>query len=849
MTEDEKKREERLGGQSAEPAPGNAEPTCGEGGCNPSESVRNPGCDLDDPRFHTLIEASLDPFFITDSDGVILRSNKAASRVTGRSSRHLAGMELCECFTEPAEVREAWKELLKEGAVGDISLKIRRRDGEIYNIRFNASLFNDESGRIAGAFAAARDITKRKRREKELRKYREHLEDLIAERTSELAKANELLRLQVIERKRIETALRESEGRFRRLAEHAPDIIYRYEIKPQRRYSYVSPGVEVVTGRTAEEYYADPNLAFRLVHPEDRPLLEALLRAGGQAESLPAFCLPSLRWLRGDATVVWTEEHTVPIFDDAGNLVAVEGIARNITQRKQAELALQTAHQQLSGIIEFLPDATFVIDRERKVIAWNMAIEEMTGVSKQEILGKGDYAHSVPFYGESRPVLIDLIFSEEAKFELRYDCVQKKGHTLYAEAFAPKAYQGKGAYLWVTASPLCDAAGNLIGAIESIRDITDAKRDQEALRTTTQQLQGIIEFLPDATFVIDRERKVIAWNLAIEDMTGTSKEDILGRGDYAYAYPFYGEPRPILIDLVFSEEAEYRKKYDYVITKGHTLYAEAFVPKVYGERGAYLWITASPLYDGAGNIIGAIESIRDITERKKLEDALRSNAERIKHFAYSVSHDLKSPIIGINGLTRLLHRQYRDFLDAKGKLFCDQILKASEQVVTLIEEINVYIKTKEIPLDFETIQPKEIIRIVKNEFEALLSVRQIEWKEPESIPSFKADRVSVLRVLRNLVDNALKYGGENLSEIKVGYRSTPEYHVLSVTDDGVGIKGEDTEKIFGLFQRNETSKGVEGTGLGLAIVKEIAEKHKGKVWVEPGVTRGTSFFVYISKDL
>ena len=125
----------------------------------------------------------------------------------------------------------------------------------------------------------------------------------------------------------------------------------------------------------------------------------------------------------------------------------------------------------------------------------------------------------------------------------------------------------------------------------------------------------------------------------------------------------------------------------------------------------------------------------------------------------------------------------------------------------------------------------------------------IKWVEPETIPIIRADRVSILRVLRNLVDNALKYGGEELSRIKIGYGSTEEHHILSVSDDGVGIKGEDTEKIFGVFQRNETSKGVEGTGLGLAIVKEIAEKHKGRVWVEPGVKKGTTFYLYISRDL
>lgn len=801
---------------------------------------------LGDSFSRALVEANVDPFFVLDSNWRICLANKAASKVTGRSSEELQGMDFCGNFADPAKVREALVEAVKAGAVRECPLTMPRGDSVTF-VLMNAFVYRDDGGRAVSVLATARDVTQRMRRKKELRRYREHLEEVVEERTLALANANELLQQHIVERKNAEVALRGSEERFRRLAENAPDIIYRYELIPLRRFSYVSPGVERITGHTPDEYYTDPELCFKLVHPDDLPLLESVFR-GTPIESLSPSSFPAVRWLHKDGSIIWTEEHTVPIRDESGQLVAIEGIARNISERKKVERALQDALQRLAGIVEFLPDATFVIDRERKVIAWNLAIQEMTGVTKEAILGKGDYAHAVPFYGRARPMLIDQIFSRDADFENECGQLTRKGQTLYAEAFVPRVYGGKGAYLWLTASPLYDATGSLIGAIESIRDISEYRQAQEALRTTSEQLQGIIEFLPDATLVIDRERKVIAWNRAMEEMTGMSKEETLGRSEYAYAVPFYGNARPVLIDLVLSKDEEAKREYESVRTKGETLYAEAFVPMLNGGQGAYLWLTASPLY-GGGKLIGAIESMRDISEYRKLENALRTNADKIKWFAYSVSHDLKSPIIGMNGITRLLHRQYRDFLDEKGRNFCDQILKTSEQVLALIEEINVYIKTKEIPLDFETISPKEVIEIVRNEFATLLSIRQIKWVEPETVPVIRADRVSILRVLRNLVDNALKYGGETLSKIKIGYGATDEYHILSVGDDGVGIKSEDREKIFGVFQRNETSRGVEGTGLGLAIVKEIAEKHKGRIGVEPGLKKGITFSLYISKRL
>lgn len=533
----------------------------------------------------------------------------------------------------------------------------------------------------------------------------------------------------------------------------------------------------------------------------------------------------------------------------AGLALANELLQREISERKLAEEAHRLAHHRLQGIVESLPDATFVVDQEGKVIAWNRAMEELSGLKAEEILGKGDRAYAIPFYGESRKILVDLVCSHDQHVPAHYDFVRKVGDTLYAEAYVPAAYAGKGAYLWMTASPLFDRSGKPIGAIESIRDISEYKRAEEALQAEHHKLLDIIDFLPDATFVIDRDRKVIAWNRAIEEMTGVPKEEMLGKGDYAYAVPFYGVRRPILIDQVFEGEVDVRSRYDYVMQKGSSLYAEAFVPMVYGGQGAYLWIIASPLYDRKGEHIGAIESIRDVSEHKKMAETLRENAEKIKHFAYSVSHDLKSPIVGINGLIRLLHQQYRDRLDERGRRYCDQVLKVSEHILALIEEINVFIKTKEIPLDFEWIQPKELIRMIRDEFGAPLSVRKIKWVEPDDIPAIRADRLSMLRVMRNLVENAIKYGGKDLSEIRIGYEQTEQFHIFTVSDDGVGINTCDREKLFRVFERNETSRGIEGTGLGLAIVREIAERHLGKVWVESVERKGTTFYVYIAKDL
>jgi len=221
----------------------------------------------------------------------------------------------------------------------------------------------------------------------------------------------------------------------------------------------------------------------------------------------------------------------------------------------------------------------------------------------------------------------------------------------------------------------------------------------------------------------------------------------------------------------------------------------------------------------------------------------------LKFFAYSVIHDLKSPTIGIYGLTQLLHKHYKDALDERGKSYCDQILKASLHIAALIEKINVYIATKESPLRIEKTNIKEILRIVRDEFSPRLALRQIKWLEPDAMVEIEADKLSILRVFTNFVDNALKYGGEDLSEIRIGYEESEDFHTLSVSDNGAGIRKKDRERIFLAFRRGDTYETVEGVGLGLAIVAEIAERHGGIVWTEFREDTWTTFYISIAKHL
>lgn len=276
-------------------------------------------------------------------------------------------------------------------------------------------------------------------------------------------------------------------------------------------------------------------------------------------------------------------------------------------EKNQEELAL--AHQQLETIINFLPDPTFVIDVHGRIKHWNRAMEDLTSIKAKEMYGKGNYEYAVPFYGNRQPMLIDIVLMPKKEIQSRYPFLDVDSSGIYRE----KTYtnvRNQILYLSAKASPLFDHHGRLIGAIESVRDITERKTTENVLRQSEEKFRNILESIQDGYFEVDITGKFTFFNNILFNAVGYSAHEILGT---SYRY-LMDEENAHRVQTIFNRVYQTKRPYEdfgwYVIKKdGTKLFVEC---------------TVLPIMEG-NEVKGFRGLLRDFTERKKAEEALKKS--------------------------------------------------------------------------------------------------------------------------------------------------------------------------------------------------------------------------------
>ncbi len=399
----------------------------------------------------------------------------------------------------------------------------------------------------------------------------------------------------ITKRKRTEELIRASEERYRLLAENISDVIFIVDLN--FKFLYISPSVYQLRGYTAEEAMQIP--IEKTVTPDSfkrisKTLMEQIeLLKSGKRDPHASHTV-ELEEYRKDGSTIWVEMKLNGIYDNDGNLTSLLGVTRDITVRRRVNEIIQAKEQELRSIFESMSDCLVITDEQLRIVNVNDGASQMTGFTKEELLGRN---------------AIEILDKNELDRAIKSltNRMQKK-ITLEREDFKIRIKDGSLRYVNINISNLNDTSGKLIGFVGVIRDITERKKIEETIRTSEAKLKSIFDAMRDAIAIVDMNIKFVQWNQAALDITGFTAEEMPGKSGVDLVIP---EDQPKLMDELekqFKGTASERQIYRGQFPKGMK----------------YLEMSVSGLKDSAGNLTGFVAVVRDVTERVKMEEEIRS---------------------------------------------------------------------------------------------------------------------------------------------------------------------------------------------------------------------------------
>ena len=467
-----------------------------------------------------------------------------------------------------------------------------------------------------------------------------------------------------------------------------------------------------------------------------------------------------------------------------------------------SEKALRESESRLFDIIDFLPDPTFAIDREGKVISWNRAMEEMTGVSSSEMLGKGDYEYSLPFYGERRPILIDLINEPDEVIAKKYTNIVREKGFLIADTSLPRP-RGRPMWLMGKAGPLFNRQGEIVGAIEAIRDLTSRKEAEEALRKSEERFRILLQNVNDGLIVYDVSAagpgKIREANDRACQMLGYTLKELIGLTIRDISVPEHAARIP----QITGEMAAMKR----------AIFETEFLRKDGTRVSAEI---STRLFDLENREV-ALAAMRDITERKRVEEEKTRHTAELKQYADALSrtnsklnlmnsitrHDILNQITAVTGYLDLMNTTVTD-PGLRG--FIQPALLASENIENYIrfskeyQEIGIrspgWFPIRNLIVSSTAGLPLDPVRLV-------IDIRNLE---------IFADPL-LEKVFYTFIENALRHG-KGMTQIRFSSQKSGTSLVIVCEDDGPGVPPQFKEKIFdrGYYLH---------TGYGLFLSREI----------------------------
>ena len=738
-------------------------------------------------KFRLFVEQSSDGLVLTDEHGIIIEWNQAQEQLTGFKREESLSQPLWKVQPSflPASMQlSGVEEQLKQKIL--VALQSGQAD-------FLDKLIETAMFRRDGVKVIVQQVT-------------------FSIKTSQGYRLGSISR-DITQLKQAEEELRASEERYRMLVEVSPIATW---ISKNQVIAYVNPAALQVLGATDPKEIVGKS-TFDLIHPDYHPVVRE--RISQMMEKRKVVPLMEEKYVRLDGSIVDVEVIATPFITPEGTIIQV--FFQDITKRKQAEEALRESEARHRALVEsqidlvsrYLPDTTLTFV--------NDAFCKFYGKTREELIG------------QSYLFMIAPEFREQVAYETKK--LAEENGTITGEYLN---YRDDGKECWIqwVVKSIRDENDRVLELQAVGRDITQLKQTEQALRESEEKLRQIASSLRETIWLRDvHTRQVLYVNPAFEELTGWT------------CVNFYERP-DIVMNAIHPDDKEW-------VTKALAQRSEG-VPynkehRITHRDGSVRWVSSRsfPVRNEAGEVYRWASIMEDITERKRAEAErerliaeLESKNAELERFTYTVSHDLKAPLITIRGFLGFIEKDAQSGNLDRLKGDIQRISTATDKMQRLLNELLELSRIGRVTNSSQNIPFRVLIDDVIKLMEGQLREKGVEVIIQDDLPVVSGDPQRLFEVLQNLVDNAVKFiANQTKPFIEIGTCGEEKnMTIFYIRDNGIGIAPEHHDRIFGLF--NKLDPTAEGTGVGLAIVKRIIDLHGGRIWVESELGKGTTFY-------
>jgi len=508
-----------------------------------------------------------------------------------------------------------------------------------------------------------------------------------------------------------------------------------------------------------------------------------------------------------------------------------------ITIAQTSERAREQTEERTRMLVEHVRDyAIFLLDRDGNVTSWNRGAQQIADWTEAEVVGQN---HAV-FYTQQ-----DIAAGKPNR-----DLETAAAEGFFEEEALRKRQDGSEFWANALLTRLGDPKGEPTGYLAVIRDVTERRRVQDALRQSVSTLSGMIQAIPLAVQSIDRQNRVLAWNAASEQLFGWKHEEVEGK------------PLPTIPE-------DQREGYATMMSNqwsGTPISGREVIRQKKDGTRMTLSLWTAPLLDASGKVAGSLGIFVDLSERRRSEAEVRQLNETLERrvrertarmeeaneelqaFSYTVSHDLRIPLRSLQQMASDLISHHGQTLDEEGTSEALRIVGAAARMQTQIEELLEYSRVSRSDLPTEPLSLVLIVHEVLGRLQRDPEFRNAQVVVQEPLGWVKGHRLVLQQVILNLLTNAITFvpQGEQ-PRVTITAKEIGDTIRLCIEDNGIGIKDEDRARIFQLFERLPAAERYPGLGVGLAVVRRGVERMGGNISVEPAATRGTIFCIELPK--